>query len=217
VTNTYTLNAVIGNQLVPQTVRRIVGRPDVLISAADMGLFAGGATRTTTGYFNTANVLGGLAGPGTLEGQYVITFNKVGPLLINFGPDFLDEAGVTSNTAWASFDASTNAPIVYPSAASLAQLENQIVMQITTSSLPSGVQGNTYPTTTLAGSGGISPYTWVIAGNSASGLPVGLSLSTSGVISGTPQAGTGGTYDITIQITESAGRSVVREFILIIN
>ena len=216
VTNTYTLNAVINNTLVPQTVRRIVGTPDVLFSALDMNLVA--ETRTVgNAIFNTANVLGGLAGPGTIENQFVITFNKVGPLLINIGPSFLDEAGAITNFNWASFDATTNAPIVYPNNASIAQLESQIVMQINTSSLPNGTSGVAYPVTALTGTGGLQPYTWSVANNSASGLPAGLTLSSNGVISGTLDAGTAGTYDITFQLLDSAGRSVVRQLVLIVN
>ncbi len=56
-------------------------------------------------------------------------------------------------------------------------------LAITTASLPSATQNVAY-TTTLAASGGASPYTWSIASGS---LPSGLSLNPStGVITGTP-------------------------------
>ncbi|MGB7723654.1 MAG: putative Ig domain-containing protein [Bryobacteraceae bacterium] len=68
---------------------------------------------------------------------------------------------------------------------------------ITTSSLPAGTVGTAYTATTLAATGGTPPYTW-----SASGLPSGLSISSAGVISGTPTAS--GTFSVTVQATDSA-------------
>jgi titin len=56
---------------------------------------------------------------------------------------------------------------------------------ITTSTVPGATKGSAY-STTLVGSGGTGPYTWRLANGSA--LPAGLTLSTSGVISGTPTA-----------------------------
>jgi hypothetical protein len=67
---------------------------------------------------------------------------------------------------------------------------------ITTSSLPAGTVGTSY-TATLAATGGTPPYTW-----SASGLPSGLSISSAGVISGTPTAS--GSFSVTVQMTDSA-------------
>ncbi|SDH84808.1 aminopeptidase S [Actinokineospora alba] len=52
----------------------------------------------------------------------------------------------------------------------------------------------------LSASGGTAPYTW-----SATGLPTGLSVSTSGLISGTPSAV--GTYNVTATATDSAGKT----------
>ena len=50
----------------------------------------------------------------------------------------------------------------------------------------------------LSASGGTSPYTWT-----ASGLPTGLSISSSGLISGTPT--TAGTYSVSATATDSTG------------
>jgi hypothetical protein len=66
------------------------------------------------------------------------------------------------------------------------------VLQITTATLPSGLQGNNYSANITAG-GGKTPYTW-----SASGLPAGLTINAStGIISGTPST----SGDFTINIT----------------
>ncbi|HXW55877.1 MAG TPA: putative Ig domain-containing protein, partial [Candidatus Cybelea sp.] len=70
-------------------------------------------------------------------------------------------------------------------------------LAISTSSLPSGTQGAAY-SATLAASGGTSPYTWSETG----ALPAGVSLSASGVFSGTPTAS--GTFSITVQVKDSS-------------
>jgi hypothetical protein len=68
----------------------------------------------------------------------------------------------------------------------------------TNSNLPAGIQNSAYPSTTLQASGGVSPYTWTVTGGS---LPTGLTLSSSGVISGTPTAT--GTFNFTVKVTDS--------------
>ncbi|MCW2856904.1 MAG: hypothetical protein JWR52_2519 [Marmoricola sp.] len=55
-------------------------------------------------------------------------------------------------------------------------------LQITTSSLPDATFGSAY-TSDLAASGGKGPYSWTATAGS---LPAGLTLSTAGVLSGTP-------------------------------
>ncbi|HTQ50836.1 MAG TPA: N,N-dimethylformamidase beta subunit family domain-containing protein, partial [Candidatus Acidoferrales bacterium] len=72
-------------------------------------------------------------------------------------------------------------------------------LSITTSSLPGGIQNAAYATT-LAASGGTTPYTWAIASGS---LPPGLNLNTnSGAITGTP--GSIGTYSFTVQASDAS-------------
>ena len=71
-------------------------------------------------------------------------------------------------------------------------------LTITTQSLPNGTVGTSY-TTTLAASGGTTPYTWSISGGA---LPGGLTLNGStGNISGTPTAA--GTFNLTARVTDS--------------
>jgi hypothetical protein len=65
-------------------------------------------------------------------------------------------------------------------------------------SLPGGQSGVTYSGAALSGSGGVSPYTWT-----ASGLPTGLTMTSGGVISGTPTQT--GTRTVTITILDSNG------------
>jgi subtilisin family serine protease len=71
-------------------------------------------------------------------------------------------------------------------------------LTVTTHSLPNGTQNSAY-STTLAATGGTTPYSWSI---SAGTLPTGLSLvSSTGVISGTPTAT--GTSNFTVQVTDA--------------
>jgi Zn-dependent metalloprotease len=60
-----------------------------------------------------------------------------------------------------------------------------------------GTVGTAISNVTLSASGGTAPYTWT-----ATGLPAGLSISTGGVISGTPT--TAATYNVTVTATDSA-------------
>jgi large repetitive protein len=55
----------------------------------------------------------------------------------------------------------------------------------------------------LAASGGIPPYTWSVSDR---WLPPGLSLSPSGVISGSPALA--GTFEFTLRAADSAGDTV---------
>ena len=72
-------------------------------------------------------------------------------------------------------------------------------LTITTTSLPGGTNGTPY-TQTLQASGGVSPYTWLLTSGS---LPPGLTLSSNGVISGTPSGTTTTTFTFTISVTDS--------------
>src|SRR4029434_1761146 len=70
---------------------------------------------------------------------------------------------------------------------------------ITTSSLPGGRVGSSYAAT-IAATGGTPPYKWSVVSGS---VPSGLSLSSSGDLSGTPQ--TAGTFTFTVQVADNRG------------
>jgi hypothetical protein len=125
----------------------------------------------------------------------------------------LSESTATTNFIWGSYDGSTNAPILYPSGASIMALENEILFSVTTSVLPDGMVGVPYGAQ-LDVSGGQQPYTWQIAQGSAP-LPPGLSLSSSGVISGTPT--TAGTFTFTVTVMEAGSRTRSRTLSITIN
>jgi hypothetical protein len=71
-------------------------------------------------------------------------------------------------------------------------------LKITTSSLPAGVTNTSY-SATLAATGGKTSYSWSV---SSGALPTGLTLGSSGQISGTPTAA--GTFSFTVRVTDSS-------------
>ena len=71
-------------------------------------------------------------------------------------------------------------------------------MAVTTTSLPNGQVGTAY-SAALAATGGTTPYTWSLTSGT---LPAGLSLSASGVISGTPTAAVNAA-SLTFKVTDS--------------
>ena len=117
-----------------QLVQRTQIQPDIVFTAADLGVDGGGApilfSRTITyldnSLLNTGAGGAGIAGPGTIDGPVQINFSRIGPFTRHFGdgPEQLGTAGLV----WGSFDASTNAPVIFPSEISMQELE-QIVLQ----------------------------------------------------------------------------------------
>jgi len=76
--------------------------------------------------------------------------------------------------------------------------------------LSNGLQNIAY-SQTVSGSGGTAPYTFAV---SAGALPTGLSLSTTGTISGTPTVP--GTYNFTVQATDANGFSGTRGYAVVV-
>lgn len=73
-----------------------------------------------------------------------------------------------------------------------------VALSVTTASLPGAGLGVAYSQTVQA-TGGVPSYQWSLTGGS---LPAGLTLSSAGVISGTPTGGTG-TSHFTVTVTDS--------------
>jgi len=231
VTNNYTMTLVTNSQAVVQNFQRLVTAPDFLFSAQDItspnppavpSLSIGDYVRNLT--FNQANVLPNLAGPGTITTPTTIGFNKVGPVYLNGtynstdvmdgSPYFNENPGSDiSDTfylpyfVWASFDGTTNAPVVYPNGTSIDNLENQVLIKLSPAILPLGYSDVPYGPVTITAAGGAftQPYTW-----SASGLPSGLNLvsnpDSTATFSGTPAQS--GTFSFTLILTDYVGRSV---------
>jgi hypothetical protein len=219
ITNNYTLNLVTNGQVQTLYLQRILTQPDFLFSAADMVGALANPYDARNLNFNTANVLHGLAGPGTITTPTEVVWNKGGPVFYN-SPEVL---GVTNGTPYfignpsgdiadsfylfyhilGSYDSSTNAPLVYASGASIDNLEQQMLVHVSPTDVPEGVAGHSYSSVSFTATGGsvATPYTW-----SASGLPDGMSLSSGGRLDGTPT--TPGVFYFTLMLTGSNGTSV---------
>jgi hypothetical protein len=89
----------------------------------------------------------------------------------------------------------------------MALLTFQYVVSISPSSLPAGVTSSPYSQTLSAANGTGAGYTWAKISGS---LPPGLSLSGSGVISGTPSAT--GSYSFTVQVTDSGSDTATQPY-----
>jgi hypothetical protein len=153
ITNTFTTVMVTNSQAVNQTFQRVVTTPDFIFSAADIAAgpnnpsppnpYVSALDRNLN--FDQSNVLPGLAGPGLITPSTTITFDKVGPVYFNytdFGnvmdgtPYFTETPGTDGSDfyyafyfVWASFDGTTNDPVVYPNGTSIQNLEDQILGQ----------------------------------------------------------------------------------------
>lgn len=240
ITNVYKVIAITNNTPAEQTILRVLTQPDIVFSAADLvspptaaPLVNPMGTRTIP-LFDTNGVLPGVLGPGTIQpapapsAPINYTFNKVGPMFLNYGPFFIDEATAYLHYILASFDGSTNAPVVYPSGTSLKNLENQILMPVSVTDLLSGTPlGGTNVLWGAVGAelklqfsavGGQPPYTWTLAPGSPN-LPPGFDplvdgCFPNGIVSGTPTAA--GKYSFTLRMTDSAARFVDRTYIIYI-
>ena len=72
-------------------------------------------------------------------------------------------------------------------------------LAILTTSVPTGVIGLLYTSTSLQASGGVGPYTWAITAGTLTGS--GLTLTSGGVLSGTPTVTS--PVNITVQVTDT--------------
>jgi len=113
----------------------------------------------------------------------------------------LSAAGVISGTPTATGTSNFTvqaADGIQTAQKSLTIVINAVLSITTTSPLPSGVQGTPY-SRTLTATGGTGTNTWSLASGS---LQAGLSLSSAGVITGTPTATGSATF--TVQVTDGA-------------
>ena len=101
---------------------------------------------------------------------------------------------------------------VTSNSASLTVNPAPVPPSITTSSLPDGTVGVAY-SASVSASGGTAPYSWSLASGS---LPTGLSLNSSGGISGTPSST--GPFPFTIRVRDSSApqQTATRSFTITI-
>lgn len=177
VSQTFTVNAV------------VPGAPTVGVATAGNALASvtfmapastGGAA--ITGYTVTASP-GGLTSTGASS---PITVTG-----LTYGTDYTFKVKATNVAGTGSESAASNtvtAGGVAPNLPAMVPL-----------ALLSAVAGQAFPVTTLSATGGTAPYTFSLAPGSA--LPVGMALSSTGVLSGAPI--TAGSYNFSVQAEDS--------------
>ena len=104
----------------------------------------------------------------------------------------------------------TRAPLVSIMTASLRSASSQLTV-VGPPSLPAGQLGSPYPTIVMTTIGAALPATWV-----ATGLPAGIVMDPSGIISGTP-TGPAGTYTVTITATDSSGAKATKVYTIVVH
>lgn len=112
----------------------------------------------------------------------------------------LSPSGVISGTATTAGTTRFTLQVTDNSGASITRVFDLRVLaqpSVTTTSLPEAYVNAAY-STSLGGAGGLPPYQWSLSGGT---LPAGLTLSSSGVLSGTPTAA--GTSSFTVELSDS--------------
>lgn len=110
----------------------------------------------------------------------------------------VSEGGTTITATSGAASGAASVTVTYPA------------LSVTTTSLPSGTVGAPYAEP-LTATGGDGTYTWSVT---AGALPPGLSLSSNGTITGTPEAA--GTSDFTVEVS-SAGQTAAAALSLLVN
>jgi hypothetical protein len=240
ITNEYTMVTVTNSQPITQYIQRVVTAPDFEFSAADLApgpaAVPGYATYEYSLTFDQANILPGLAGPGVINSAQptTFTFNKVGPVYFNTGAENTGESYFTETPnndidgfyeayfLWGSFDGSTNEPVVFPDGTSIANLENEVLVQISVTptngvdfttappALANGKTGTPYGPVTFSATDGSQPLIWSWSPVVGETLPPGMTFvsnpDSTATLSGTPTLA--GTFDFTVQLTDSINRTV---------
>ncbi len=118
-TNDFSDNYYLNGVGATQAVERVTQQPDFLFSAGDNSIVSAEQTlpvlRTgTSNWVNNAAVNGGTNGPGVIAPPVRITFHRRGSLVFSGEPSPGDVSAQLFNIRWASFDQSTNGPVLYP-------------------------------------------------------------------------------------------------------
>jgi hypothetical protein len=120
------------------------------------------------------------------------------PAMLSLSPNGVI-SGTPTNTGTASFTVRVTDSLNQSDTQSLS-ITVSAALAITTNQLSDAKVGDSYRRT-VNRSGGVAPFNWSVT----PALPDGLSLDTStGEITGTPAAGTDGTYDLTFTVRDSS-------------
>ena len=164
------------------------GPTSVSISAAATSVDGADSTTLTAAVANDNNNLGvtwSLTGGGALSNESTTSVTYTAPVATS------SPVTVTvTATSRLEETRTATAQIIIPPVPSVTS----------TNSGFAGAVGSAY-SAQLAGTDGVAPYTWTVA--SGSNLPAGLTLSSAGVISGTPLAGAAGSTNVIFKLKDS--------------
>jgi hypothetical protein len=148
-TYSYTIPIVTNNRLETLRLSRTITQPDIIFAAGDLSVvpFAVTPDNYPNAYIRTygfiaSTLVSSSTNPvisSVITPQEIITFNNGAPAYFNASPSFLDSQYfiIYPTLQWASFNGTTNAPIIFPNSKSIAALMQQVLTS--GSSVPIGV------------------------------------------------------------------------------
>lgn len=173
-----------------------------------------------TGTVNVAYPLTTLTATG---GEPPLTFQPVG---MPFGLTFTAATATISGTPTSSGGPTnvtftvndSTVPFNQTGSRTYSLTVNAALTIDTPSPLPAGTVGQSYAPVQLAASGGAPPYTWSITGTGQPDqVAPGLTLSSSGVISGTPTTAVGSPFTRTYRVQDKNGAFITKSLPLTVN
>ncbi len=128
-TNEFSSTLITNSTALTQSFGRPVLVPDIIFQADNLAVTVDNGfshvNASSPGFSNAG------AGPGTIDlgggTPLTYTINKIGEAYYSGGSFYLSEQGMIGAKRWGSFDGTTNAPVVYPSGASIRELENLVL------------------------------------------------------------------------------------------
>jgi hypothetical protein len=197
---TYTPTFTMTDSGIPTALKSTTQLTMVIASATPISFIG---SMPATGTYNVAYSGSAAATGGVGALNYALTSGSL-PTGVTLNPVTGAVSGTPTTVGTYSFAVSaSDAHGDAATSATYSLVVSYPAMQITTATLPAGYIGSSYPSTVLAATGGAgvgSNYAWTVA--SGSSLPAGLSLSTAGVISGTP-SGSAATTNAMLMVTDS--------------
>ncbi len=151
---------------------------------------------------------------GAAEVDGIAEFSSTSRLVQDYdGLIFFDQTTASAELPFTTMDLSVFAPTAAPSGTlGVPYVPASAPSSGTPSPLPAGTVGAPYTQTLMAG-GGAWPYrNWTLAGGA---LPTGFTLTSDGVLSGTPTAA--GSFTFTVQTTDANNQTAQGQLTLTIN
>ncbi|NLS01747.1 autotransporter outer membrane beta-barrel domain-containing protein, partial [Rhizobium sp. P38BS-XIX] len=176
----------------PATVSVTVSAPTITLTPATLSSGA-----IATAYSQTVTATG-----GTAPYSYAITSGAL-PAGLSLNPTTgllagTPTSGGSFNLTVTATDSSTGTGAPFTASRAYTLTIGAPTVAITPATLPAATVATAYSQTVTA-SGGTAPYTYAVTSGA---LPAGLTLSPTGVLSGTPTAD--GTFNVTITATDSS-------------